>query len=83
MPGLSQRVATLKASSTVAFAARAKELARQVGALSINIEEAALIYRWITEPGARIVSASQPLTLPAHGAARRLDWSRLAREARR
>ena len=29
MPGLSQRVATLKASSTVAFAARAKELARQ------------------------------------------------------
>ncbi len=46
-------------------------------------EEAALIYRWITEPGTRIVSASQPLTLPAHGAARRLDWSRLAREARR
>lgn len=29
MPGLSQRVATLKASSTVAFAGRAKELARQ------------------------------------------------------
>ena len=46
-------------------------------------EEAGLIYRWITDPGARIVSATDAIALPAFGAARSLHWARLARQARR
>lgn len=45
-------------------------------------EEVALIYRWITEPDARIVVADEPLALPAYGAERWLSWSRTASAAR-
>lgn len=45
------------------------------------VEEAALLYRWITESGTRIVAASAPLALPAAGAERRLSWSSAARAA--
>ena len=45
-------------------------------------EEVALIYRWITEPGARIVSSTDPIALPAGCAERRRTWSQAAREAR-
>ncbi|WP_050949724.1 DEDD exonuclease domain-containing protein [Gordonia effusa] len=45
-------------------------------------EEAALIYRWITEPGARIVAASDALSLPTRTACRWEDWLLTARGAR-
>ncbi|MEO9327565.1 DEDD exonuclease domain-containing protein [Gordonia sp. B21] len=45
-------------------------------------EEVALIYRWMTEPGARIVATTDPLALPAGCAERRRTWSQTAREAR-
>lgn len=45
-------------------------------------EEAGLIYRWVTEPGARIVATSSPLSLPLHGACRWDDWATTARGAR-
>ncbi|MDL9937370.1 DEDD exonuclease domain-containing protein [Gordonia sp. ABSL1-1] len=45
-------------------------------------EEAALIYRWITEPDARIVDCSAPLTLPTGSAERRIGWVTTARAAR-
>lgn len=45
-------------------------------------EEVALIYRWMTEPGARIVSTTDPVALPAGCAERRRGWSQSARDAR-
>ncbi len=45
-------------------------------------EEAALLYRWITQPGSRIISATEPLALPARSAQRWLEWSATARAAR-
>ncbi|MFT4043634.1 MAG: DEDD exonuclease domain-containing protein [Gordonia sp. (in: high G+C Gram-positive bacteria)] len=45
-------------------------------------EEAALIYNWICEHDARIVSASEPLAMPLGSAQRRLEWSQAARTAR-
>ncbi|MFW0787417.1 DEDD exonuclease domain-containing protein [Gordonia sp. CPCC 206044] len=50
--------------------------------LGAPAEEAALLYRWITEPGARIVSTTEPLGLPAGCAERRLAWSQTAHAAR-
>ena len=45
-------------------------------------EEVGLVYRWMTEPGARIVSTSEPVALPAGSAERRLGWSQSAHDAR-
>ncbi|WP_439029228.1 DEDD exonuclease domain-containing protein [Gordonia terrae] len=45
-------------------------------------EEVGLIYRWMTEPGARIVSTTDPVALPAGSAERRLCWSQSAHDAR-
>lgn len=45
-------------------------------------EEAALLYRWIHEPGVRIVSTTDGLALPTAGAERRREWSAAARSAR-
>ena len=45
-------------------------------------EEVALLYRWITEPDARIVAASDALALPAHGAERWREFSSIAASAR-
>ncbi|MBD0860056.1 DEDD exonuclease domain-containing protein [Gordonia sp. zg691] len=45
-------------------------------------EEVGLIYRWMTEPGARIVATSDPVALPVGCAERRLGWSRSAHDAR-
>nr|WP_312870718.1 DEDD exonuclease domain-containing protein [Gordonia asplenii] len=45
-------------------------------------EEASLIYRWITEPGARIVATSDALSLPARAACRWEGWLSVARGAR-
>lgn len=44
-------------------------------------EEAALLYRWISEPGARIVTTSEPLWLPAGSAQGRTRWAACARHA--
>ncbi|MEE4023209.1 DEDD exonuclease domain-containing protein [Gordonia sp. PKS22-38] len=46
------------------------------------LEETALLYRWITEPGARIVAASEPFALPGACAQRWSAWSRTAHDAR-
>ncbi|MGC4959960.1 DEDD exonuclease domain-containing protein [Gordonia sp. DT101] len=45
-------------------------------------EEAGLLYRWVTEPGARIVSTTEPFALPAASAERWLPWSQTAHAAR-
>ncbi|MFW0791706.1 DEDD exonuclease domain-containing protein [Gordonia sp. CPCC 205333] len=45
-------------------------------------EEAALIYRWIIEPGTRIVAASDALSLPTRAACRWEEWLVTARGAR-
>ncbi|AZG43668.1 DEDD exonuclease domain-containing protein [Gordonia insulae] len=45
-------------------------------------EEAGLLYRWVTEPGARIVSASEPFALPGACAERWSAWSQTAHAAR-
>ncbi|MCX2963845.1 DEDD exonuclease domain-containing protein [Gordonia aquimaris] len=45
-------------------------------------EESALLYRWVTEPGARIVGASEPFVLPGACAQRWSAWSRVAHDAR-
>lgn len=44
-------------------------------------EEAALVYRWITEPGTRIVRASEEFASPAGSACSRADWAAIARQA--
>ncbi|MGV9710234.1 DEDD exonuclease domain-containing protein [Gordonia sp. NPDC003424] len=46
------------------------------------VEEVGLIYRWIGEPGTRIVSATEGFALPAACAERRLVWSAAAHAAR-
>ncbi|MCH5644506.1 DEDD exonuclease domain-containing protein [Gordonia sp. ABSL49_1] len=50
--------------------------------LGANAEEAALLYRWITEPDARIVSCTESLALPSRSAVRWLSWSATAQRAR-
>nr|WP_245555727.1 DEDD exonuclease domain-containing protein [Gordonia soli] len=50
--------------------------------LGAPTEEAALLYRWITEPGARIVACTDSFALPAGGTERWLTWSAGARRAR-
>lgn len=50
--------------------------------LGAPAEEAALLYRWVTDSGSRIVSATDAFALPARSAQRRLEWSQTAREAR-
>lgn len=45
-------------------------------------EETALLFRWVTEPGARIVTTTDPFALPAACAERWTDWSQSARAAR-
>ncbi|SIS20803.1 DEDD exonuclease domain-containing protein [Williamsia sterculiae] len=45
-------------------------------------EEAGLIYRWMTEPGCRIVRTTSGLGLPAHSACRWTAWSRRVHDAR-
>ena len=50
--------------------------------LGAPAEEVALLYRWVTGPGARIISATEPLALPARSAERWISWSQTARSAR-
>lgn len=45
-------------------------------------EEVGLIYRWVVEPGSRIVSTSEPFALPAQTAGRWEDWLTTVRGAR-
>ncbi|GAB90431.1 DNA polymerase III epsilon subunit [Gordonia rhizosphera NBRC 16068] len=45
-------------------------------------EESALLYRWMTEPGARIVASTEAFALPVACAERRLPWTQTARAAR-
>lgn len=45
-------------------------------------EEVALLWRWIAEPGTRVVSVTGDLSLPIGSAQRRLDFSDVARRAR-
>ncbi|GAA1482855.1 DEDD exonuclease domain-containing protein [Gordonia sinesedis] len=50
--------------------------------LGAPAEEAGLLYRWVTEPGSRLVACSEPFALPAASAERWLSWSATARAAR-
>jgi len=43
-------------------------------ASAASVEEAELLLRWLTEPGTRLVAASQPWHSPAAGAARFRSW---------
>ncbi|OZG28418.1 hypothetical protein BH683_015215 [Williamsia sp. 1138] len=46
-------------------------------------EEVALIYRWLTTPGVRIVCATSGLSLPMHGGARWTQWRDMVGSAHR
>lgn len=46
-------------------------------------EEVALIYRWLTTPGVRIVCATSGLSLPLHGGARWTQWRDMVGSAHR
>jgi DNA polymerase-3 subunit epsilon len=46
-------------------------------------EEVALVYRWLTGPGVRIVCATSGFSLPRHGGGRHLRWRDKAGSARR
>jgi len=48
-----------------------------------TVEETELLLRWLNQPGTRLVSASQPWTSPAAGAARLRSWLVSAEGARR
>ena len=48
-----------------------------------TVEETELLLRWLNQPGTRLVSASQPWTSPAAGAARLRSWLGSAEGARR
>jgi len=48
-----------------------------------TVEETELLLRWLHQPGTRLVSASQPWTSPAAGAARLRSWLVSADGARR
>ncbi|ACY22258.1 DNA polymerase III, epsilon subunit [Gordonia bronchialis DSM 43247] len=50
--------------------------------LGAAAEEAALLFRWITEPDARIVACTEALALPARSAQRWQSWSATAHRAR-
>lgn len=50
--------------------------------LGASADEAALLYRWVTEPGSRLVAASEPFALPAGSAEGWASWSASARAAR-
>ncbi|MGW0036094.1 DEDD exonuclease domain-containing protein [Gordonia sp. NPDC003376] len=45
-------------------------------------EETGLLYRWVTEPGGRIVATTDPFAVPAGSAAAWAPWSDAARRAR-
>jgi DNA polymerase-3 subunit epsilon len=47
----------------------------------VLVEESECILRWLEEPGTRLVTASQPWSLPAHGAGSMVSW--LAADAAR
>lgn len=46
------------------------------------VEETALITRWLSQPGIRIVCATEGFASPAHSAGRWLGWAATARTAR-
>jgi DNA polymerase-3 subunit epsilon len=46
-------------------------------------EEVALVYRWLTGPGVRIVCATSGFSVPRHGGGRHLQWREKAGSARR
>jgi DNA polymerase-3 subunit epsilon len=46
-------------------------------------EEVALVYRWLTGTGVRIVCATSGFSLPRHGGGRHLQWREKAGSARR
>jgi DNA polymerase-3 subunit epsilon len=48
-----------------------------------GVEETELLLRWLTEPGVRLVQASEPWCSPAAGAARLRNWLASAEVARR
>ena len=48
-----------------------------------TVEETELLLKWLNQPGTRLVSASQPWTSPAAGAARLRSWLVSADGARR
>jgi DNA polymerase-3 subunit epsilon len=48
-----------------------------------SVEETELLLRWLTEPGVRLVRASEPWCSPAAGAARLRNWLASAELARR
>ena len=52
-------------------------------ATAATVEETELLLRWLNEPGTRLVSASEPWTSPAAGAARLRSWLASADSARR
>lgn len=45
-------------------------------------EEAGLLYRWVSDPGSRIVDSSDALATPVGSAQRWLEWSQTAHDAR-
>ncbi|MGC4934935.1 DEDD exonuclease domain-containing protein [Gordonia sp. DT30] len=49
--------------------------------LGASPDESALLYRWITEPGIRIVSTTDGFAVPAGSAMSRVDWASAARNA--
>jgi DNA polymerase-3 subunit epsilon len=46
-------------------------------------EEVALVYRWLTGPGVRIVCATSGFSLPRHGGGRHIHWREKVGTARR
>jgi DNA polymerase-3 subunit epsilon len=52
-------------------------------ATAATVEETELLLRWLDQPGTRLVSASDPWTSPAAGAARLRSWLVSADDARR
>jgi DNA polymerase-3 subunit epsilon len=46
-------------------------------------EEVALVYRWLTGPGVRIVCATSGFSLPRHGGGRHVHWRDKVGTARR